>query len=263
VIIFLVKTIGIIGTGSLGQEVINALYIKGHKNIIATRHNKEKLELLNKQYPEITTSSNNCYAAKESDIIILAVKPKLIEEVCNEIKQYTNKKLIISLAAAKTIEQITSATNNKSTRISRVITGLYVAEQIAMCALSNNCTTDDREIIQYIFGQTAMERKEELLAHRTWIACATGLRPNAIDEEISELVKWGMNRQDANLIYAQDLESIAKRLRNGISGKEILNAVGGPESFTQGIANYLTEQHHYTHLRECVAKTIIACSKKK
>ncbi|PIN74695.1 hypothetical protein COV18_05745 [Candidatus Woesearchaeota archaeon CG10_big_fil_rev_8_21_14_0_10_37_12] len=261
-VVFLDKTIGVVGAGSIGEEVISALYEKGHRNIIATRRDSDALQRLSKIYKGITTTSDNLHAVRNAEVLVLAVKPKSINDVLQEMTLLLDKKLVLSLAAAKPIASLEQAANNKSMRIGRVMTGIYVAEQTAMYAMSESCTCEDREIVKYIFGKCAMEREEALLAHRTWIACATGLLPNAIEEEIAELEKLGMSSEDARQIYARDLEAIAKRFREGLTGKQILNAVGAPGSFTRGLTEHLERERYYSLLRECVTKTVNACSEK-
>uniref|UniRef100_A0A5S6Q408 F420_oxidored domain-containing protein n=1 Tax=Trichuris muris TaxID=70415 RepID=A0A5S6Q408_TRIMR len=59
--------------------------------------NLNKLDQMN-----IRKTSDNVQLAKESDVIVLAVKPNLIKDVCNEIQQSvrsTNQKLLVSIAA--------------------------------------------------------------------------------------------------------------------------------------------------------------------
>src|SRR3989338_6174386 len=91
--IFLRERIAVLGAGSIGEQVVEALYEKGHQNIIATRRSKDALEVLAQKYEGIETTTNNRDAAKQAHMIILAVKPKRIEEVAQEIREYTSGKL--------------------------------------------------------------------------------------------------------------------------------------------------------------------------
>ncbi|TKJ17820.1 hypothetical protein CEE44_04840 [Candidatus Woesearchaeota archaeon B3_Woes] len=260
-VVFLVKTIGIIGAGCLGQEVIDALYNKGHRNIIATRRNQDKLRSLGEKYQGIQTSSDNNYAAKESDVLILAVKPPLIDTVSKEISYYTSNKLVISLAAARTIEQIEYAFSDESARVARVITGLFVAEEVAAYTLSNRCINEDESAIRYIFGQDARSIEENLLAHRTFIACDTGLIPKSIGEKMQELERLGISKEESRLFYAATLHAIANHLSEGISGEEIYEAVGGKGSFTQKLGN--EQEGIYRLQQKQVTETVNACLGRK
>lgn len=260
-VVFLVKTIGIIGAGCLGQEVIDALYNKGHRNIIATRRSQDKLRLLDEKYQGIQTSSDNSYAARESDVLILVVKPKLIDTVSSEIGQYTGDKLVISLAAGKSIEQIEQAIGNESARVARMMTGLFVAEEVAAYTLGSRCTSEDESTIRYVFGQDVKSVEEYLLAHRTFIACDTGLISKAIGEKMQELERLGMGKEEARSFYAATLHAIANRFGMGINGEEIYEAVGGQGSFTQKLGNEQAE--FYKLQQEQVSRTVQACLGRK
>lgn len=262
-VIFQDRTIGIIGAGSLGEQVIKAIYHRGHKKIIAKRTTEEGLREIAGRYDGIQTTLDNITAARESDIVVIAVKPKLVERVCKEIGKYAGEKLVVSLAAAKKISEIEGYLDNSNTRVARVMTGLFAEDEAAAYTLGGRCNQTDREAITYIFGPNSIEVKEDLLAHRTWIACDTGLTSKSIGISIAELGRLGMNPEYAAVFYAATLEAIAKNLRAGITGEAIFQEVGGTGSFTQGLAEHLSKNGFYKMLEECVVKTVDACLGKK
>ena len=97
------KRIGIIGAGHLGSRVIEVLYERGHRKIAASRRNSFELEKISGQYLGIETFIDNAEAAQYSDIIVLAVKPAYVDDVAREITEYSSGKLVVSLAAAKSM----------------------------------------------------------------------------------------------------------------------------------------------------------------
>ncbi len=253
--IFLVreKTISIIGAGSLGTAVIDALIEKGHQRIIATRRNNEQLDNLQKQYG-IKVSSDNNYAVENSEVVVLSVKLYLIEEVCSKIKDAAKDKLVISLAAAKSIAEIEEILTRS--RICRVMTGISVNDEVAAYTLGSVRAGADEIIIKYLFGGSAREVEEAALADRTWIACDTGLIAKAIEHKISSLDR--LSKEDARIMYAATLEGIAKSMREGLTGEEIYNKVAGPGSFTGKLHDLLVESGAYDQMNECVKKTVNA-----
>ncbi|MBI5072969.1 NAD(P)-binding domain-containing protein [Candidatus Woesearchaeota archaeon] len=254
--------IAVIGAGSIGEQVVEALYEKGHRRIIATRHSEEALKQLAQKYRGIETRTNNCYAVQRADVIVVATKPKItINEVGPEIAAYTKEKLVICLAAATSLEKLYQILGTE-TRTARVMTGLYVKDELAAYTLGENTTAEDRAMVHYIFGSDAIELEEKLLAHRTFIACDTGLTAKETDVKIEELVQEGMPRQQACLFYAAMHEALAHQLRKGISGTDIYAEVGGSGSFTRGLGTMLEETGFYELLRECVQKTVVACGGK-
>ncbi|NQV09369.1 NAD(P)-binding domain-containing protein, partial [Candidatus Woesearchaeota archaeon] len=163
--IFLNSRIAVIGAGSVGSQVIDALHSKGHRDIIATRTTEENLEDISNRYG-INTTTDNGYAAQNSDIIVLAVKPDDVKKAAQQINGYANNKLVISLAAARSIDYIEELVG---TRVSRVMTGVFVKDEVAAYTLGEE-SEKDRATIQYIFGSNAKEVDENLLADRTFIA---------------------------------------------------------------------------------------------
>ena len=105
------KTIAIIGAGHLGTAVIQALYGRGHTKIIATRRESSgsglqggtHLDYLINTYQGIESTTHNVNAVQRSDIVILTVKPYVIEEVSTQIAQAAQEKLVVSLAAARSL----------------------------------------------------------------------------------------------------------------------------------------------------------------
>lgn len=90
------KKIGIIGTGNIGSAI--ARRIKSKYRIFVFDKDKEKV----KKLKGVCLSENNIDLAKNSDVIILAVKPQDFEGVVKEIKEQVKEKLIVSVAAAIT-----------------------------------------------------------------------------------------------------------------------------------------------------------------
>ncbi len=254
--IFLVrdKKITIIGAGHLGSAIVDALYQKGHRNIIATRRNEEQLLELGSKYEGLTITSDNAYASSLAEIVVLAVKPSSLQQVSAQIKQCLDDKLVLSLAAGKSIAEIEAIL--PSSRIARVMTGIFVADEIAAYTLGSRCCEEDSAVVKYLFGPKAISVAEELLADRTWIACDTGLLAKGIDHKIRAL---GIPAAEARLIYAATLQGIARRLQQGETGEGIYRQVAGKSSFTEGLHNYLEQEGYYKLVEECAVKTIKAC----
>jgi len=108
------KKIVIIGSGTMGRIIIAGLLNSGDvepEQIIATARTRETAKKVAKDFG-IKTFNDNIEACQNSDIIILAVKPKEISNVLNTIKADVirdDSPLIISIAAGistKFIEEL-------------------------------------------------------------------------------------------------------------------------------------------------------------
>ena len=103
------EKIGFIGAGNMATALISGLINSNFSptKIIASSPEKEHLQKLSEAF-KINTCNDNQEIINKADIIILAVKPNIIEEVINEIKISIKQKniLLISIAAGIKIEKI-------------------------------------------------------------------------------------------------------------------------------------------------------------
>src|SRR6056297_2214094 len=98
--------LAIIGLGNMGQAILDGILennITAVENIIAAdqKFSYESFQEKNK-YPELNFTSDNAEAVNKSDLIILAVKPQIIDIVLEDIKDEAAAKNIISIAAGIT-----------------------------------------------------------------------------------------------------------------------------------------------------------------
>ena len=103
--------IAIIGAGNMGGAITAGL-AKGKlvqsKDILCTARTQATLDKIKAIDPEIVTTNDNAFAAKEADIIILAVKPWLMEEVIADLREHIDpfKQVFVSVAAGVTLEEL-------------------------------------------------------------------------------------------------------------------------------------------------------------
>ena len=97
------KKVTLLGAGKIGAMLLQTLLAKGllsARLTCATVQNEERAKALATKL-DITVLTNNIEAVKEADVILVAVKPQVVQEVISEISPYvTPKQLIISLAAS-------------------------------------------------------------------------------------------------------------------------------------------------------------------
>jgi len=95
-------TICFIGAGNMAQSLIGGLIASGYnkENIIATDPTAEQRDAVTQTFG-IQCLPDNVDAVSQSDIVVLAVKPQVLESVCQTIMEasQSTKPLIISVAA--------------------------------------------------------------------------------------------------------------------------------------------------------------------
>jgi len=91
-----------IGAGNMAKSLIGGLIASGYDtaNIIATDPSSEQRDALTQSFG-IKCYESNQQAIEKSQIVVLAVKPQMLEKVCNEIQDSIQQQssLVISVAA--------------------------------------------------------------------------------------------------------------------------------------------------------------------
>ena len=91
-----------IGGGNMAGSLVGGLVNNGYdtKQITVTDPDASKLQQLEQQFT-INTTIDNTQAVENADVIVLAVKPQVLHEVCATLKNtcLKNRPLIISIAA--------------------------------------------------------------------------------------------------------------------------------------------------------------------
>ena len=95
--------VALLGAGKMGGTLIQA-FLRNNlfrpENIVATVHHAERAQQLAKQWG-IAVTTDNLEAARNSDLILLGVKPQTVPEVVQQIRPaLTAKKTLISFAAS-------------------------------------------------------------------------------------------------------------------------------------------------------------------
>lgn len=93
-------TICFIGAGNMATSLIGGMIDKGYQpdQIIACDIDNEKLTTLQQQFG-VRTDNDSSQAVSVADIVILAVKPQVMQTVCSSLAGSAQQPLFISIAA--------------------------------------------------------------------------------------------------------------------------------------------------------------------
>ncbi|MGC6247348.1 pyrroline-5-carboxylate reductase [Bisgaard Taxon 45] len=140
------KSICFIGGGNMAQAIIFGLLKQGypaHQITVSDPHAVKRQTFAEKGINVIETSeTNNQTAVQQSEVVLLAVKPQLIAEVCQQLSAVDfSQKLVISIAAgvsvAKLQSRLPSATHivrvmpNTPALVSEGMSGLFAQQNVA------------------------------------------------------------------------------------------------------------------------------------
>ena len=101
--------IGFIGAGNMASAIVGGLIRNGlsPSQLYLSDPNETTLEQIANQWA-VNTTSSNLASVTPSDVIILAVKPQVMDKVCESISTADlQNKLIISIAAGITLDNLT------------------------------------------------------------------------------------------------------------------------------------------------------------
>ncbi len=143
-------TIGIIGTGSMGQALIAGWSNKVHR-IVAVVRDKPKYAPLEAEYTEhLLTVTEDRAVLTECSVVVVAIKPQMIREILHEFSTFIAPgTVVISVAAGITTEfigrvfpntdQIIRAMPNTPSIIGKGVTGMSASPECTRESLDVAC----------------------------------------------------------------------------------------------------------------------------
>ena len=97
------KKVAVLGAGKMGGILLQALLKNGllsPKHTSATVAHEDRAKALSTKLG-IRVGTNNVKAAENADIILIGVKPQVVEEVASELRGHISpRQLVISVAAS-------------------------------------------------------------------------------------------------------------------------------------------------------------------
>ena len=209
--------IALIGAGNMAEALVSGMLKAGlanSKNMHATDVSPSRLERFHSLY-NIQGDSNNLAATQSADIVILAVKPQVMDEVLDEIKsEAAAPRLFISIAAGYPIKRVLSNLNTKAAVIRAMPnTPSIILEGVTALAAGPGVSADQIQSAVDIFdavGKT-VQIDEGLLDAVTGLSGSGPAYVYVIIEALADGgVRMGIPRQTAQILAAQTLLGTAK-----------------------------------------------------
>ncbi len=149
------NTVAFIGAGNMARAVIAAMVKQGYpaENIIAANRSSPKLEALQAEFG-IQVTTDNIHAAQVADVIVLAVKPQLMADVCLDLiakAPEIQEKLFVTVAAGLPVTKYESwlgdirmvrAMPNTPAQVGLGVTGLY----------PSRCSNYEKSFVDQLFS---------------------------------------------------------------------------------------------------------------
>lgn len=216
----------------------------------------------------INVFGNEEEIVKNSDTVVLAVKPNILSSVLKKIDGALGNKdtLIISIAAGKSTEFIANELTHDN-RIIRVMPNINAKVSEAICAYTANAkaTDDDKKLTEKIFsavGKIIYLEENYFPLFGVLGGCTPALAYMFIDELARAGVKNGMKKDVALKISAQAVLGSAKMiLENDEHPYELIDKVCSPGGTTIEAVTSLQESRFNSAIHKAVDKAVEKDSK--
>ncbi|MBQ8056160.1 MAG: pyrroline-5-carboxylate reductase [Paludibacteraceae bacterium] len=218
--------ITIIGGGNMGGSIAKGLTLGSifkADDICVVDTNNAVLESITKFNKKINTSNNGTEAVKNADIILIAVKPWLVNAVINSIKDSLNyeKQLIVSIAAGVSFEDLKKALAKTegyaAPVIFRLMPNIAISIRQSMTFVaSNNAKEEQTKLILDIFNELgeAIPIDESLMSAATALSSSgLGFAFRYMRASVEAGVELGFFAKQATAIVAQTVKGAAMLLQ--------------------------------------------------
>lgn len=213
------KKIGFVGAGNMAEAMIKGLLHSGvskPQDIVASDVRKDRLGFI-KELFDVSVCEKNEDAVDQADIVVLAVKPQILEPVLLELADHLDtSKLIISIAAGVSLATIESHLK-KDLRLIRAmpnIAALVLESATAICP-GTHASQEDLGLAKAVFDSVG----KTVTIEEGLMDAITGLSGSGpaylfliIDALADAGVKVGLSRHNALTLSAQTVLGAAKLL---------------------------------------------------
>ena len=211
------KKIAIIGCGNLGLSILRGLLEEKNikpDSITATKRNTESIIKYSEAGVKIT--SNNIEAVKNSELVILALKPYNILNIIKEIKPVLNEKhIIVSLASGITISQIKEIIPEQKAIFRAMPNTAADVKESLTCIATENANPEDIETVKSFFNilGNSVVIGEELMAAATVLgACGIAYVMRFMRAMVQGGIQIGFDSKTASTIVNQTVLGAAQLL---------------------------------------------------
>ncbi len=211
------KRIAVIGAGNMGTALLRGILASGwgtKKNLIASHPKRPKGAVLAPELGIVVTDSNR-EAARQAQIVILAVKPQILEAVLEEIRPARRRGvLFISIAAGFPTSRIEAALGGSVPVVRGMpnVAAVVRASATVLCAGRNaraEHLADARRIFESI--GLVVELPEYQLDAVTGLSGSGPMYVFQIIEGLSDAgVRVGLSREVSTALTVQTLVGAAK-----------------------------------------------------
>ncbi len=233
--------LGVIGYGSMGSMLLNGFLKAGvlsEDQVIVSTRTRSKLNDVKNRLPGITIADNNVAAAQQSKVVLLAVKPRDVKPVLDEILGSLRKDAhLVFISAGVTINDVERVFSGKISKVIPSMT-MEMREGVALACHNDRVEEADAEIIEKWFGSiSTVKRIEEsnFEVAGDLTSCAPGLLSAVAQEFMRAGLRHGsLTKEEAERMVIASFYGTAKLIaEKGMDFDEVISRVATPGGITE------------------------------
>ena len=211
------KKLAFIGGGAMGEAIIKGItgaILMDPAAIYVGAHRQERADYLHETYG-VTGLVDNCEAVKDADMVVLAIKPQMVDSVLRGalISAVPGKAVIVSIMGSVTIEKIAGIFKGHS--IVRTMPNTPLAVGAGMTAIAPGAGVSEEAVktVEQIFGccgETLRIQEKDIEAVTAVSGCGPGYVYVMIDALADAGVMAGLPRAAAIKLAAQTFAGSGK-----------------------------------------------------
>jgi|SRR5581483_6731751 len=244
------KKLGFIGAGNMASALIKGLLaakLYRAQDLLVSDALPAQLAKIKRAY-KVTGTKDNREVVRESQTVVLAVKPQILDQVLAEIRPAVSKdKLFISIAAGVTLRRLEQGLGGKA-RVVRVMpnTPALLSKGIAVVVRGNQATPKDEKLALAMFrgvGEALAVKDEALMDPVTGLS---GSGPAYVYLFAEALITGGVQagldpKVATQLTYQTIAGAVAMLKETGKTPKELRDMVTSPGGTTLAGLSRLAE----------------------
>ena len=213
--------IGIIGAGNMGGSIAVGLASKGKAaDLVLCDVNENTLASYKAQYPVMTVSTDNAAAVDDTDVIIVVVKPWLIDAVMTPLvsKIDFKRQILISVVAGVSLDHLASyaGADAEQSALFRMIPNLAIAQGESMTFIAQRGATEQQvQAVTDLFaaiGDVMVIEERQMGACTALSSCGIAYVMRYLRAACEAAVELGLYPDQARRIMLQTMQGAVSLL---------------------------------------------------
>ena len=261
--------IAIIGAGHMGGAIARGFSKSGivrDEEICCTAATDKTLDALRTAHPQFHLTKNNVEAAEWADILLLVVKPWLIQQVIEEIRPVIDPKRhqIVSVVATISLAQLSEWFPTQSypeMPLFRIVPNLAVevGEGVTVISAARATEKQQQQLVSLFAatGYASMIEERLIPAATSLTSCGLAYAMRYIQAAASGSVELGLYPQQARELAIQTVIGAAKLLEaNGLHPEAAIDQVTTPGGLTIRGLHAMEQEGFSTAVLEGLKKSL-------